>query len=47
MQLQNEKIDLATADAEIRGQYAMRQGAAMLAQSIISRYGLGPRPEEN
>jgi hypothetical protein len=47
IQLQNEKVDLERASEEERGQYAIRQGAVALAQEIIARDSLGPRPEEN
>ena len=43
----NEKIDPDNLDAEQRDQVAMRQGTAMLAQEIIARYGLAPKPEDN
>jgi hypothetical protein len=46
-QVQNDKTDLGKANEDERAQYAMRQGAAMLAQEIIDRYELGPRPEDN
>ncbi len=43
----NEKLDPETLDREQRDQLAMRQGTAMLAQEIITRYGLAPDPEDN
>jgi len=43
----NEKLDLECLDQEQREQLAMRQGTAMLAQEIITRYGLAPEPEDN
>ena len=43
----NEKLDLENLDQEQREQLAMRQGTAMLAQEIITRYGLAPSPEDN
>ena len=43
----NEKLDPETLDQEQREQLAMRQGTAMLAQELITRYGLAPEPEDN
>ena len=43
----NEKLDPENLDQEQREQLAMRQGTAMLAQEIIERYGLAPKPEDN
>jgi DNA-binding GntR family transcriptional regulator len=43
----NEKLDLENLDQEQCEQLAMRQGTAMLAQEIITRYGLAPAPEDN
>ena len=43
----NEKLDLENLDQEQREQLALRQGTAMLAQEIITRYGLAPDPEDN
>jgi len=43
----NEKLDLESLDAEQREQLALRQGTAMLAQELITRYDLAPQPEEN
>ena len=43
----NEKLDLENLDQEQREQLALRQGTAMLAQEIINRYGLAPKPEDN
>jgi hypothetical protein len=43
----NDKIDPENLDGEQREQVAMRQGTAMLAQEIITRYGLAPEPEDN
>jgi DNA-binding GntR family transcriptional regulator len=43
----NEQLDLENLDPEQREQVAMRQGTAMLAQEIITRYGLAPEPEVN
>jgi DNA-binding GntR family transcriptional regulator len=43
----NEKLDPENLDQEQREQVAMRQGTAMLAQEIITRYGLAPEPEDN
>jgi DNA-binding GntR family transcriptional regulator len=43
----NEKLDLENLDQEQREQLALRQGTAMLAQEIITRYGLAPAPEDN
>ena len=43
----NEKLDLENLDQEEREQLAVRQGSAMLAQEIITRYGLAPKPEDN
>jgi hypothetical protein len=47
VRVQNEKLDHESLDEEQREQYAIRQGAAMLAQELISRYGLAPDPENN
>jgi hypothetical protein len=47
VQVANEKLDLEHLDDEQREQCAMRQGTAMLAQELISRYGLAPEPENN
>lgn len=43
----NEKLDLENLEQEQREQLALRQGTAMLAQEIITRYGLAPQPEDN
>ncbi len=43
----NEQLDLENLEPEQREQLAMRQGSAMLAQEIITRYGLAPEPEDN
>jgi len=43
----SEKLDLEHLDREQREQFALRQGTAMLAQELITRYGLAPEPEEN
>jgi DNA-binding GntR family transcriptional regulator len=43
----NEKLDLENLDQEQREQLALRQGTAMLAQELITRYGLAPDPEDN
>lgn len=43
----NDKLDLENLDQEEREQLAMRQGTAMLAQELITRYGLAPEPEVN
>ena len=43
----NEKLDLENLEPEEREQLAIRQGTAMLAQEIINRYGLAPKPEDN
>ena len=43
----NEKLDLENLGQEQREQLAMRQGTAMLAQEIITRYGLAPDPADN
>jgi DNA-binding GntR family transcriptional regulator len=43
----NEKLDLENLDQEQREQLALRQGTAMLAQELITRYGLAPKPEDN
>jgi hypothetical protein len=47
VQVQNERVDPEDLDDEQREQYAMRLGTAMLAQELISRYGLAPEPENN
>jgi DNA-binding GntR family transcriptional regulator len=43
----NEKLDLENLDQEQREQLALRQGTAMLAQELITRYGLASKPEDN
>ena len=43
----NEKLDVENLDAEQREQAMLRQGTAMLAQELITRYGLAPAPEDN
>jgi DNA-binding GntR family transcriptional regulator len=43
----NEKLDPENFDQEQREQLALRQGTAMLAQEIIERYGLAPKPDDN
>ena len=43
----DEKLDLEHLDQEQREQVAMRHGTAMLAQELITRYGLAPKPEDN
>ena len=43
----DEKLDLENLDQEQREQVAMRHGTAMLAQELITRYGLAPKPEDN
>ncbi|MHB8894162.1 MAG: hypothetical protein ACYC99_03165 [Candidatus Geothermincolia bacterium] len=43
----NEKLDLENLDQEQREQLALRQGTAMLAQELITRYDLAPKPEDN
>ncbi len=43
----NEKLEPENLDAEQREQVMMRQGTAMLAQEIITRYKLAPEPEDN
>jgi hypothetical protein len=43
----DEKLDLENLDPEQREQVAMRHGTAMLAQELIARYGLAPKPEDN
>jgi len=43
----NEKLDPENLDLAQREQLAMRQGTAMLAQELITRYGLAPKPEDN
>jgi len=43
----NEKLELEKLGQEEREQVALRQGTAMLAQEIITRYGLAPVPEDN
>ena len=43
----SENIDLDNLDQEQREQLAVRQGTAMLAQELITRYGLAPKPEDN
>ena len=45
--VQNENLDPDHLDDEQRVQCALRQGTAMLAQEIITRYGLAPEPEVN
>jgi len=47
VQVENERIDPEDLDEGQREQYAMRLGTAMLAQELISRYGLAPEPESN
>ena len=47
VRIANEKLDTEDLDQEQREQFAMRQGTAMLAQEIITRYGLAPEPEDN
>lgn len=43
----NANLDPETLEEEQRAQYLMRQGTAMLAQELITRYGLAPTPEDN
>jgi hypothetical protein len=43
----DDKLDLEHLTQEEREQVAMRHGTAMLAQEIITRYGLAPEPEKN
>lgn len=43
----DEKLNLDNLEPEEREQLAIRQGTAMLAQEIIDRYGLAPKPEDN
>ena len=43
----NEKLDPENLDLAQREQLAMRHGTAMLAQELIARYGLAPKPEDN
>lgn len=47
IQLQNERLDLENLDDEAREQHAVSRGVAMLAQEIITRYGLAPDPADN
>ena len=47
VRVQDEQLDLENIGDEERVQYAMRQGTAMLAQELITRYGLAPDPEDN
>jgi hypothetical protein len=47
VRVQNEQLDPESLDEGQREQYAIRQGAAMLAQELISRYGLAPDPDNN
>lgn len=47
VRIQDESLDAESMDEEQREQHAMRMGAAMLAQELITRYGLAPEPEEN
>ena len=45
--VENEKAAAGPTTEQAREQRSQCQGAAMLAAELISRYRLGPRPEEH